>query len=373
VKKSDLKRIIRRVVSEGKSTQRDRQLKRIASHAIKKAFLKEHTIPSKEADINDMDASAVWDIMTGDNVEEAQSLLDRIGGATGWGSGALSKKGITGETIKSKAEEIFVDKATFEKRVGEIVGKLNGAEGFSKPEMPALEGGDAAALQDALDEEGEYNIDIGADFGGDTDNFSEYAKEKVDDSEASPEEKKEKKEESNWRKGDVLLERWNKIAGLNVISEIESDPRFPFPGAAKVMPGAHNLGDKGTIDLGKTTGIAKAFLTKGKGNEGDDISITQNQSMKNSKMKPTQTNVKAAKSMLFALGDIGQDMEGAFASNQGEIIDGHHRWSGQHLRTGGEVDMLNVHIVDKAGMNTPEFLTMLTVVGNAMGRPTKTS
>ena len=72
--------------------------------------LREHTIPDKDADINDMDADAVWDIMTGDDTAEAQALLDRIGSATGWGSGALQKAGVTGETLKAKAEEIFGDK-----------------------------------------------------------------------------------------------------------------------------------------------------------------------------------------------------------------------------------------------------------------------
>ena len=71
-----------------------------------RSLLKEHTIPDKDADINDMDADAVWEIMTGENVEEAQALLDRIGSATGWGSGALKKAGVTGETLKDKAEEI---------------------------------------------------------------------------------------------------------------------------------------------------------------------------------------------------------------------------------------------------------------------------
>jgi hypothetical protein len=33
--------------------------------------------------------------------------------------------------------------------------------------------------------------------------------------------------------------------------------------------------------------------------------------------------------------------------------------------------MTNIHLIDKGGMGTPEFLTMLTVVGNALGRPTK--
>lgn len=335
--------------------------------------LKEHTIPDKNADINDMDAAAVWDIMTGDDVEEAQALLDRIGSATGWGAGALKKAGVTGETLKGEAEKIFGDKATFAGRVSGMVAKLGAAEGFAKPEMPALEGGDADALQDALDEEGEFNVDIGSDFGGDTPDFEKYATEKLEDEEAAS---GGKKEENAWRNGDVLLERWMHLAGLahpQPLNEIESDPRFPFAGAGKVMPGAPNLGDEGAIDLNKVTGVAKAFLKKGKGNAGDDLEVTQNQSMKNSEMKPTQTNVKAAKSMLFALLDVGQDMEGAFASSEGEIIDGHHRWSGQWLRTGGDANMTGVNVVDKGGMSTPKFLTMLTVVGNAMGRPTKKS
>ena len=338
-------------------------------YSLKKALLSEHTIPDKSADINDMDADAVWEIMTGDDTEEAQALLDRIGSATGWGSGALKKAGITGETLKDKAEEVFKDKATFAGRVSGMVSKLDAAEGFAKPEMPALEGGDADALQDAFDEKGEYNVDIGSGFGGGTADFAAFAAEKMGDD-------PEKKEESSWHTGDVLLERWGRLAGFvhpQPINEVEADKRFPFPGPGKVMPGAPNLGADGAIDLGAVDGAAELFLKKGKGNDGDDIAISQNQPMKNGDMKPTQTNVKAAKSMLFALANIGQDMEGAFASSEGEIIDGHHRWSGQWLRTGGDAQMTGVHIIDKAGMSTKEFLTMLTVVGNAMGRPTKLS
>lgn len=342
-------------------------------YSLKKALLSEHTIPDKSADINDMDADAVWEIMTGDDVEEAQALLDRIGSATGWGSGALKKAGITGETLKDKAEEIFKDKGTFVGRVSGMVSKLDSAEGFAKPEMPALEGGDADALQDAFDEKGEFNVDIGSDFGGDTSDFHAYA---ADELKKQVTDDPDKKEESSWRTGDVLLERWGRLAGFKYpqpINEIAPDGRFPFPGPGKVMPGAPNLGDSGTVDLSAAEGEAEVFLKKGKGNDGDDINIAQNQPMKNADMKPTQTNVKAAKSMLFALANIGQDMEGAFASSEGEIIDGHHRWSGQWLRTGGDAQMTGVHIIDKAGMSTKEFLTMLTVVGNAMGRPTKMS
>jgi hypothetical protein len=113
-------------------------------------------------------------------------------------------------------------------------------------------------------------------------------------------------------------------------------------------------------------------LTKGKGNKGDEAGVSMNQSLANTEMKPTQTNVKAAKTLLFALLNTGEDMGGAFASNDGEIIDGHHRWSGQRLRTGGSTNHTGVHIIDKpSGMGTKEFLTMLTVLGTALGRPTK--
>lgn len=334
-----------------------------------KTFINEHTIPDAGSDINDMDATAVWDIMTGDNVEEAQALLDRIGSATGWGSGALKKAGVTGETIKDKAAEIFGDKNTFTSRVGNMVTKLNAAQGFEKAEMPALEGGDLAAVADALGEDGEYNIDIGDDFGGNTANFTEYAQEELDDQ--VQDEVNAEKNESSRKSGNLITERWGKLAGLNPINEIGSDPRFPFPGPATVMPGAPNLGAAGSADLDAVSGEAELFLKKGKGNKGDDLGVAPNQPMLNSEMKPTQKNVKAAKSMLFALANIGQDMEGAFASSDGEIIDGHHRWSGQWLRTGGEAQMTGVHVIDKGGMSTPKFLTMLTVLGNAIGRPTK--
>lgn len=342
-------------------------LKAVLLGAGSSNLINEHTIPDKSADINDMDAAAVWDIMTGDDVEAAQGLIDRIGSATGWGGGALKKAGITGETIKDKAEEIFGDKDTFAARVSGMIAKLDAAEGFEKAEMPALEGGDVAAVADALGEPGEFNIDIGDDFGGDTQDFKTYAAEELGDEEV------EEKNESSEKQGSLMTERWGKLAGLKPINEIESDPRFPFPGPDSVMPGAPNLGDSGAADLDAVSGEAELFLKKGKGNDGDDLGVSQNQPMKNADMKPTQKNVKAAKSMLFALANIGQDMEGAFASSEGEIIDGHHRWSGQWLRTGGDAQMTGVHIIDKGGMSTPDFLTMLTVLGNAMGRPTKLS
>lgn len=358
------------LLSEDNRASRKLSLSELRSLIIEettRGVLKEHTIPDKDADINDMDAGAVWDIMTGDDTEEAQALLDRIGSATGWGSGALKKAGITGETIKDKAVEIFGDEGTFAGRVSGMVAKLDAAEGFEKAEMPALEGGDVEAVADALGEEGEFNIDIGSDFGGGTQDFKAYAAEELGEEAEESADKNEAVKSSD----ELITERWGKLAGLKPLNELQDDPRFPFPGAASVMPGAPNLGDGGSADLSKVSGEAELFLKKGKGNKGDDLGVSANQGMKNSDMKPTQKNVKAAKSMLFALANIGQEMEGAFASSEGEIIDGHHRWSGQWLRTGGDAQMTGVHVVDKGGMSTPDFLTMLTVLGNAIGRPTK--
>ena len=342
----------------------------LRSMIIKEArsLLNEHTIPNASADINDMDAGAVWDIMVGD-APGADKLIGALGSATGWAGGALEKAGAgDAEGLKAVTEKIWGEngKSKFIANVESIVSGLGSSEGYAKPEMPAFEGGDGAAVADALSEPGKLNIDIGADHGGDNPDFEEYLE--YEDM-ADEEEKELGKNESYTTQDKLMLEQWHKMAGIN---ELKADERFPFVGPNKVMPGAPNLGDKGEIDIDAIGGIAKKFLTKGKGNKGDDVGVAMNQTMANTQMKPTQTNVKAAKTLLFALLNTGEDMGGAFASSDGEIIDGHHRWSGQRLRTGGAAKHSGVHVIDKpAGMDTKEFLTMLTVIGTALGRPTK--
>jgi len=356
---------IKRINDQKRRIDEEKKYKKIAD------CLLEHTVSSAADDINDMDAAAVWDIMVSGDPAQADPFLKSVGTATKWAGDALKKVAADADGLKSKAEEIWgagdAGKKTFVDRVGKLVTKLGAATGFSKPEMPAFEGDDATAVADALDEPGEINIDIGADWGGDTPNFEKY----VDEAPDPKEEKKTKgsKNDNLRRAGNLVLERWHRLAGL---TEISKDERFPFVGSAKVMPGAPNLGSKGSIDVGAIKGVAKKFLTKGKGNPGDDVNVKTNTNLSNGKMKPTQKNVKAAKSILFALGDIGEDMGGAFADDDGNIIDGHHRWSGQYLRTGGAIKHTGVNIITKPpGMDVPTFLTMLTVVGNALGRPTK--
>jgi len=376
---------IRRIINEElERVQPVRRIKKIGARELRsmilkeaRSLLKEHTIPDDNADINDMDAGAVWDIMVGET-EGANELLGALGSVTGWAGGALKKIGaVDGEGLKAAAEKIWGadGKSTFVANVKSIVSSLGASQGYAKPEMPAFEGGDGPAVADALSEPGAINIDIGADHGGDTADFEEYLEYEdiADEEEAEAVKKSEKeseeKNESYTTQESRVMKQWGKMAGL---LELKSDDRFPFVGSNKVMPGAPNLGDKGSIDIGAIKGTAKKFLTKGKGNKGDEAAVAMNQSLSNNAMKPTQTNVKAAKTLLFALLNTGEDMEGAFASNDGEIIDGHHRWSGQRLRTGGDMEHANVHIIDKPpGMGTKEFLTMLTVLGTALGRPTK--
>ena len=376
---------IRRIINEElERVQPVRRVKKIGARELRSMILKEarsvlveHTIPDSNADINDMDAEAVWDIMVGE-AEGADELLGALGSATGWAGGALKKIGAgDGEGLKAVAEKVWGadGKSKFVANVASIVSALGSSEGYAKPDMPAFEGGDGPAVADALSEPGAINIDIGADHGGDTPDFEEYLEYEdiADEEEAEAVKKSEKeseeKNESYTAQESRVMKQWEKMAGL---LELKSDDRFPFVGSNKVMPGAPNLGDKGSIDIGAIKGTAKKFLTKGKGNKGDEAAVAMNQSLSNNAMKPTQTNVKAAKTLLFALLNTGEDMEGAFASNDGEIIDGHHRWSGQRLRTGGDMEHANVHIIDKPpGMGTKEFLTMLTVLGTALGRPTK--
>ena len=180
--------------------------------------------------------------------------------------------------------------------------------------------------------------------------------------------------------------RWGKLAGLLTEDKGEDDSdaggskgtftgggSTPFPGPAKVMPGAKNVGNEKEQkpELDKSTGAARAYLTKGKGT-GDKLDIAGMKPMDHNSMKPTQTEVKLGKTLAFALNDIGEDMDGSWADSDGNILDGHHRWSGQELR-GFSGQHKNVNIISRKGFqgDTPSFLKMLSTLSAAIGRPTK--
>ena len=343
---------------------------------------------SADTDINSMAPEAIADALLSGVDNDLYGAMDA---STSWaGKTASGKADAAGK--KELAVQTFgqgdeaAARANIIQRVGEVNTKLGQSQGFAKEEMPALEGVDVAVLQDALNSQsGELGVDATESYKDNEAGFEDWYKDRGSAGNEKPVEQQKQAEKDageeevqaagRRRSGGVLLERWGQLAGLhplNSIREISSDERFPFPGPNSVMDGAPNIGDsKSAPDPAAIQGKAKAFLTKGKGTGGDGFAISQNQDLNAAAMVPTQTNIKVAKSMLFALNDIGQDMEGAFATSDNEILDGHHRWSGQYLRSGGDVSMSNVHLIDKSGMALPEFLTMLTVVGNALGRPTK--
>ena len=299
----------------------------------------------------------------------ADTLLNTMKTVADWAPKALGKAKVTdAASMGAQAKAIFGDEATLVNRIKNINKALAASQGFDKSEMPAFEAIDYLAIKDALDgnDGGQLAVDFDDEYSGNMESVINYHAQQTGELQSA------EGEDSEGTIADGYV-RWNKLAGIEAINEINDDKRFPFAGAYKVMPGAANRGSdkKKAFDLSKTSGLAKTFLTKGKGT-GDSTPVSPQVDMDNSAMKPTQTNIKAAKSMLFAFANSGLDMGGAFADQEGNILDGHHRWSGQHLRTGGQAKHKGVHIITRpSDMDVPTFLTMLTSLGQALGRPTK--
>lgn len=282
-------------------------------------------------------AEAYRQLTSGD---ENAPLIQAMMGATKWASGAI--KGAGGaQGIKDWAESVGE---------GELAGRISkvGSElptqGLPKKDMPALEGEDAPAVKDALSPGGRYNVDIEADYAGDEPSVDAWMNSLPDEDKAklAAGEEPEVKQES-----------------------LVKEEKFPAPGTIK----------GGGPD---PVGQALAFLVKGKhdGNQSDDsINVKVGGSIANSAMIPTQSNILAGKSLLFAFlqgtgnSDLS-DMGGAFVTSAGEILDGHHRWSGAYIGTGGGLSHSNVHVVDG---NAKDLLPALTAIGNAIGRTQKES
>ena len=286
--------------------------------------------------IADLDGAEAYRQLT--SGDENAPLIQAMMGATGWASGAI--KGAGGaQGIKDWAESVGE---------GELAGRISKVgsalptQGLAKKDMPALEGEDAPAVKDALSPGGRYNVDIEADYAGGEPSVDAWMNSLPDEDKAklASGEEPEVKQES-----------------------LVKEEKFPAPGTIK----------GGGPD---PVGQALAFLIKGKhdGNQSDDsINVKVGGSIANSAMIPTQSNILAGKSLLFAfLQGTGNtdlsDMGGAFVTSAGEILDGHHRWSGAYIGTGGGLSHSNVHIVDG---NADELLPALTAIGNAIGRTQK--
>ena len=288
--------------------------------------------------IVDLDTADAYKQLT--SGDENAPLIKAMMSATKWAGGAI--KGAGGaQGIKDWAES--VGEAELSSRISTVGDELP-STGLSKADMPALEGEDAAEVQDALSPGGKFNVDLEADYAGGEESVDAWIKSLPDE------------DQKNLSSGEE--------PAINEESVIRED-KFPAPG---------------TIEGGgkDPVGQALAFLVKGKhdGNNADDnIDVKIGGTIANSKMIPTQSNILAAKSLLFAfLQGVGKsdlsDMGGAFVTSAGEILDGHHRWSGAYIGTGGGLTHSNVHIVTG---NKDELLPALTAIGNAIGNVQKES
>jgi hypothetical protein len=334
-----------------------KKVKTLNSRSLRKIILEEVRLLAEEekeaetqfaavttaTNIKDLDtADAYAQLTSGD---ENAPLIQAMLNATGWGSGAI--KGAGGvKGIKDWAEGI--GEAELSKRISTVGDDLpSGAP--AKKDMPALEGEDATAVADALTPGGKFNIDLEPPHAKD-ENFDTWYDSLTDEEKASYESGKVPKAEQVKEEGLVR------------------EDKYPRHGMAAMPGGAAE----------NPVGKALAFLTKGQmdGEDGDDkITVTTGGSLANSKMIPTQSNILAGKSLLFAfLQGVGasdlSDMGGAFVTSAGEILDGHHRWSGAYIGTGGGLTHSNVHVVDG---DSDSLIPMLTSVGNALGRPQKES
>ena len=289
------------------------------------------------ADIDGKEAFA--QLSSGD---ETAPLIQAMMNATGWAKGAIEKAG-GAQGIKDWAES--VGEGQLSSRI-EKVGSALPSNAPAKVDMPALEGEDAAAVKDALSPGGKFNIDLEASYAGGEESLDKWMNSLSDEDKAALEAGKEPE-----------------IKEEGVVKE----DKYPRHGKS-AMPGG------GPDPVGK----ALAFLVKGKhdGSESDDsVDVKIGGSIANGKMIPTQSNILAGKSLLFAFlqgtgnSDLS-DMGGAFVTSKGEILDGHHRWSGAYIGTGGGLTHSNVHIVDG---EANELIPMLTSIGNALGNPQKES
>ena len=129
--------------------------------------------------IKDLDtADAYSQLASGD--EEAP-LIQAMMTATGWASGAISSAG-GAPAIKKWAEDTGEGELTA--RISHIAGELPGGAP-AKQDMPALEGGDAIAVADALSPGGDFTIDLETDFADGKEDFDTWYEALSDEEKAA--------------------------------------------------------------------------------------------------------------------------------------------------------------------------------------------
>jgi len=280
-------------------------------------------------------------------------LYNAILNATPWAGSVLKSP----DQLKQWVDSIGLEK--FVGRINKVVQLISQAK-TAKFDMPALEGGDADEVADALsDSEGSIGIDIASGYANQVEDFEAWYK-------ALPDAIKQM-----FEAGKVPSPEQLQQATQEAPQQVKEDkyPRFgrgPFPGAPAT-------GAKEDVNLKNIKGPALAFLTKGMldNSPGDNVKVRMNQGgVSNADMKPTQSNILAAKSLLLALANPKgvEEMGGAFITNDGSILDGHHRWSATLIATGGAGKHSQVHVVSAPA---DQIIPVLTTVGNALGRQQK--
>ena len=128
--------------------------------------------------------------------------------------------------------------------------------------------------------------------------------------------------------------------------------------------------DKFPIDLKKGGDETETFMKKGtqdKEEKDDKVELKPGTPFAVGKMKPTQSNILAGKTMGMALGGgmAGKDV-GAFITKDGDILDGHHRWSGTVIND-PTATMSGV----KVDLDKDTAIPLLRSLGNAIGNVQK--
>jgi len=212
-------------------------------------------------------------------------------------------------------------------RIKTVGGKIPGS-GLPKSEMPFLPGPDDATgsvedVVDALTPGGKLNIDF--------------------------------KESFRRRDERLIVERWNKLAGL--INEVAP------PEKNSLAPGTPETEEY--LSSGTEENDGKA--------DDDDAAVQQPAKVAAGDAIPTQSNILLPKALGMAVGGIAGGDLGAYFSTKGEILDGHHRWAATMLNDPG-ASLGGFAGIDLEAMGgTAKALKHLTALGNALGNKTKTA
>jgi len=243
---------------------------------------------------------------------------------------AMSFKGDDGEVQSPDAGAVaaWLEKTgedAVRDRIKAVAGKIPGS-GLPKSEMPFLPGpkdaaGDVGDVVDALTPGGDLNIDF--------------------------------KESFRRRDEQVIVERWNQLAGL----------------ITEVAPPAKNTLEPGSPE-------ADAYLKSGQESvdgkaEDDNAAVQQPANVAAGDAIPTQSNILLPKALGMAVGGVSGGDLGAYFSTKGEILDGHHRWAATMLNDPG-ASLGGFAGIDLEAMGgTTQALKHLTALGNALGNKTK--